>query len=245
MGLHLIGIGMHDEKDITLKGLECIKNADHVYLESYTSLIDSSIEKMETLYEKHIKVATREMVEGDDNELLDLAKKSEVVLLVIGDVFSATTHMDLVLRAQKLGIKVYYIFNASVITVVGAIGLELYKFGKVTSIPFGHANVTGPVDVFKKNYKNGMHTLFLLDLDPIHNKFMNINEAADYLIYNGVDKDTVAIGCTHLGSRGAEIKLRTLERLRSEKFNYYPQSLIIPSKELHFIEEEAIKRFKK
>jgi diphthine synthase len=244
MGLHLIGIGMHDEKDITLKGLESVQNADYVYLESYTSLLDSSIEKMEKLYGKKVIVANRELVEKKSEEILDRADKGEVVFLIIGDIFGATTHMDLVLRAQKRDIKVYYVFNASVLTVVGAIGLELYKFGKVTSIPFGNTNVKTPVDVFKKNYKNGMHTLFLLDLDPSTDKFMNIHEAVDYLLYNGVKKKTLAIGCTHLGSRGAEIKLRTLEELRSEEFNYYPQSLIIPGKDLHFIEEEAIKRFK-
>ncbi len=245
MGLHLIGIGLHDEKDITLKGLETIKSADYVYLEIYTSLIDSSLEKLEELYGKEIIIANREMVESENNEILERSKDKEVVLLVKGDIFSATTHMDLVLRAQKEKIKVYYIFNASILTVVGAIGLGLYKFGKVTSIPFGNEKVKGPIDIFKKNYDNEMHTLFLLDLDPVENKFMNINEAADYLIYSGVAKETLAIGCSHLGARGAEIKTRTLEELRTEKFDKYPQSLIIPSKNLHFIEEESIGRFGK
>lgn len=244
MGLHFVGIGMHDEKDITLKGLESIQNADHVYLEGYTSLLDSSIEKLEEIYGKKIRVAGREIVEGDNNEILERAKKSEVAFLVIGDPFSATTHMDLVLRAQKEKIKVYYVFNASVLTVIGAIGLELYKFGKTTSIPFGNEHVSAPIEIFKKNYDNDMHTLFLLDLDPANNKFLNINEAADYLIKHGVDKNLLAIGCSHLGSRGSEIKLRKLGKLKKEKFEHYPQSLIIPAKDLHFIEEEAINRFK-
>jgi diphthine synthase len=244
MGLHLIGIGLHDENDITLKGLEAVKNADHVYLESYTSLIDSSIDKLEKLYGKEIFVADRELVEKHSDEILEKAKDGEVAFLIIGDIFGATTHMDLVLRAQEKGIKVYYVFNASVLTVVGGIGLELYKFGKTTSIPFENKNVKTPVDVFKKNYENGMHTLFLLDLDPGDNNFLNINAAAKYLIEHGVDKNILAIGCTHLGSRGAQIKTRKLEDLQTEEFSNYPQSIIIPAKELHFIEEEAIKRFK-
>ncbi len=245
MGLHLIGLGMHDEKDITLKGLEIIKKCDHVYLEIYTSLIDSSLEKLEELYGKKVIVADRNMVESENNEILEKSKNHEVALLVKGDIFGATTHMDLVLRAQKSKIKVYYVFNASVLTVVGAIGLELYKYGKTTSIPFENENVRGPVDLFKKNYENDMHTLFLLDLDPLGNKFLNVNEAAEYLIKNGVPKDILAIGCSHLGSRGSEIKTRTLEELKKESFDQYPQSLIIPGKELHFIEEEAINRFRK
>ena len=244
MGLHLIGIGLHDEKDITLKGLDTIKKCDYVYLESYTSLIDSSIEKLEKLYGKKIFIASRELVEKKADEILEKAKEKEVAFLVIGDIFSATTHMDLVLRAREQDVKVYYVFNASVLTAVGAIGLELYKFGKVTSIPFDNKNIKGPVEIFKKNYKNSMHTLFLLDLDPIDNKFLNINEAANYLIEKGVDKKILAIGCTHLGSRGARIKTRTLEELKKEDFPTYPQSIIIPCKDLHFIEEEAISRFK-
>jgi len=245
MGLHLIGLGMHDEKDITLKGLETIKKCDYVYLEIYTSLIDSSLEKLEELYGKKIIIADRDMVEKEDNEILEKAKDHEVALLIKGDIFVATTHMDLVLRAQRMGIKIYYVFNASILTAVGAIGLELYKFGKITSIPFENEHVRGPIDIFEKNYENNMHTLFLLDLDPLGNKFLNVNEAAKYLIKNGVSEDTLSIGCSHLGSRAAEIKTRTLKELKKENFEKYPQSLIIPAKDLHFIEEEAINRFKK
>jgi len=240
----MIGLGMHDEKDITLKGLEAVKRCDSVYLEIYTSLIDSSLEDLEELYGKKIIIANRDIVEKEDNEILEKAKDKDVAFLVKGDIFGATTHMDLVLRAQKMGIKVHYAFNASVLTVVGAIGLELYKYGKTTSIPFGNKHVRAPIDVFEKNYENGMHTLFLLDLDPQENKFLNIGEAAKYLIGHSVSEDTLAIGCSHLGSRAAEIKTRTLKELTKEKFEFYPQSLIIPAKDLHFIEEEAINRFK-
>tara|TARA_Y100000034_G_scaffold54575_1_gene66866 strand:- start:2208 stop:2942 length:735 start_codon:yes stop_codon:yes gene_type:complete len=244
MALHMIGLGMHDEKDITLKGLESVQKCDYVYLEIYTSLLDSSLEKLEKLYGKKIIIADRSMVESEDNEILEKAKDHDVAFLVKGDIFGATTHMDLVLRSQKMGIKLYYIFNASVLTVVGAIGLELYKFGKTTSIPFGNEHVRAPIEIFEKNYENNMHTLFLLDLNPQENKFLNINEAAEYLIDHGVSEDILAIGCSHLGSRGAEIKTKTLKELTKEEFKHYPQSLIIPAKDLHFIEEEAINRFK-
>jgi len=43
--LYLIGLGLSDETDITVKGLEIVKNASRVYLEAYTSilLVDKSI----------------------------------------------------------------------------------------------------------------------------------------------------------------------------------------------------------
>ena len=39
MALYLIGLGLNDEKDITVKGLEAIKNCESVYLENYTSVL--------------------------------------------------------------------------------------------------------------------------------------------------------------------------------------------------------------
>lgn len=37
--LHLVGLGLADEKDITVRGLEIVKAADRVYLEAYTSIL--------------------------------------------------------------------------------------------------------------------------------------------------------------------------------------------------------------
>lgn len=36
---YLIGLGLGDPKDITVKGLEIIKKCDRVYLEAYTSIL--------------------------------------------------------------------------------------------------------------------------------------------------------------------------------------------------------------
>jgi len=37
--LYLIGLGLADETDITVKGLEIVKRAERVYLEAYTSIL--------------------------------------------------------------------------------------------------------------------------------------------------------------------------------------------------------------
>lgn len=37
--LYLIGLGLGDPKDITVKGLELVKKADQVFLEAYTSIL--------------------------------------------------------------------------------------------------------------------------------------------------------------------------------------------------------------
>ena len=43
--LHLVGLGLSDETDITVKGLEIVKKAERVYLEAYTAvlLVDQSV----------------------------------------------------------------------------------------------------------------------------------------------------------------------------------------------------------
>jgi diphthine methyl ester synthase len=37
--LYLVGLGLADETDITVKGLQIVKNAERVYLEAYTSIL--------------------------------------------------------------------------------------------------------------------------------------------------------------------------------------------------------------
>jgi diphthamide biosynthesis methyltransferase len=37
--LYVIGLGLSDEKDITVRGLEAVKSCERVYLEAYTSIL--------------------------------------------------------------------------------------------------------------------------------------------------------------------------------------------------------------
>lgn len=39
MTLFVIGLGLFDEKDITLRALEAVKSSERVYLEAYTSIL--------------------------------------------------------------------------------------------------------------------------------------------------------------------------------------------------------------
>jgi diphthine synthase len=240
----MIGLGLSDEKDISLKGLEIVKKCDIIYLENYTSKLQCNISTLEKLYGKKIILADRDMVEQKaEVTILKDAKTKDVAFLIIGDPFGATTHIDMMLRAKKEGIKLQVIHNASILSAVGITGLELYKFGKVTSIPFKNENVISPIVVLKQNEKNLLHTLFLLDLDPIKNKYMTIAEAAEFLLRNKIAGDTLCIGCAALGSEEPEIKAENLDNIKLHKFTKFPQCLIVPS-ELHFIEKEALELWK-
>jgi diphthine synthase len=91
MTLYIIGLGLWDEKDITLKGLEAVKMADRVYLETYTSRLSVTIADLEKLYGKKIIPADREMTECRTDDILADADKKDIAFLVIGDPFGATT----------------------------------------------------------------------------------------------------------------------------------------------------------
>lgn len=39
MVLYIVGLGLSDEKDITVKGLEAVRSCSRVYLDAYTSIL--------------------------------------------------------------------------------------------------------------------------------------------------------------------------------------------------------------
>ena len=249
MTLYLIGLGLNNEKDISVKGLETVKKCDKVYLESYTSLLQCSKEQLEKFYGKKIILADRETTEQGDENIVEEARTKKVAFLIVGDPLSATTHIQLFKLAKEKKVEVKVIHNASVLTAIGETGLELYKFGKTTSIPFleEHPNLETPYQVIKDNLKIGLHTLCLLDLKPAENKFMTIKEALEILEQiekkrkeKMINEKSLVIGCARLGSDGQIIKAGTLLELKKIEFGKPPYCLIIPGK-LHFVEEEMIK----
>lgn len=233
----MIGLGLCDSKDISLKGLEMVKSCDYIYLENYTSKLDCDLAELEKLYGKKIVLAEREFVE-DGQVILDQSVENNVALLIIGDVFGATTHISLFKEAKQMDIDVEIVNNASVLNAVGVVGLELYKYGKVASIPFGHSDVKAPVDVLKMNQANGLHSLFLLDLKPKEGKFMECKEAVSYLISNNaISADTKVVVCAKLGCKDFYVKY--VEAGNVSELNLFPQCLIVPGS-LHFVEEEML-----
>jgi diphthamide biosynthesis methyltransferase len=47
--LYFIGLGLADERDITVKGLEIVRNASRVYLEAYTAILLVEKDKLVSL----------------------------------------------------------------------------------------------------------------------------------------------------------------------------------------------------
>lgn len=166
MVLYLIGLGLGDEKDITIRGLECVKSCTKLYLEYYTSVLGIDKNKLEEFYGVPIIVADREMVESQAEQIYIDAKDTNVGFLVVGDPLCATTHVDLILRAKALGIKVEVVHNTSVMGAVASCGLPLYQYGYTVSIPFFEENwkPSSFYERIKYNSDGGMHTLCLVDI---------------------------------------------------------------------------------
>ena len=157
--------------------------------------------------------------------------------------------IDLLLDlAKKQGIETEIIHNASILTAIGITGLQLYKFGKTTSIPLKNENIEAPYDVLKLNLANNLHTLFILDLDNEKNIFLTINNALKYLLkINNEKKENIlnekVIACARIGSKDQIIKYREAKEIMNLDFGKPPFCLIIPSK-LHFMEEEALNNWR-
>ncbi|XP_062213424.1 probable diphthine methyl ester synthase [Phragmites australis] len=103
--LHIVGLGLGDERGITLRGLDAVRRCTRVYMEAYTSLLltlgtdpSSMLASLEKLYGKGVTVADREMVEERADQVLREATDADVAFLVIGhpfgsdEIFRKTTH---------------------------------------------------------------------------------------------------------------------------------------------------------
>jgi diphthine synthase len=252
--LTFIGMGLHDERGISLRGLEESRASDHIYSEFYTSLMPGlSVKNLEQLLGKSVQVLSRIYIEEKAEEnVLKLAKNSKVVLLVPGDSMTATTHIDLRLRAAKLGIKTVLIHGVSAISaVIAATGLQSYKFGRTVTVPLvdeGPPKET-PYNVIKENSDRGLHTLVLLDVKADLGRYMSIREALEQLLVVEQKRrelvthhDRLVVGAARVGADDMVIKGGRVRDLTNYEFGGPPHSLIFPGR-LHFVEVETLKVF--
>jgi diphthine synthase len=71
MVLFMIGLGLSDEKDISVKGLEAVKSSTYVYLEMYTAILMISNERLSKFFEKDVITADREFVESGCEQMIE------------------------------------------------------------------------------------------------------------------------------------------------------------------------------
>ncbi|CRJ91862.1 hypothetical protein BN1723_017044 [Verticillium longisporum] len=246
--LYLVGLGLSDETDITVKGLEVVKKASRVYLEAYTSilLVDQTI--LEAYYGRSIVVADRDMVESNSDEILRDAQTEDVAFLVVGDPFGATTHTDIVLRARELEIPVATVPNASIMSGIGAAGLQLYNFGQTVSMVF-FTDSWRPASFYdrvKENRQIGLHTLVLLDIkvkeQSCARQMLEIEEEKGEGAYG---PDSLAIGAARVGGRTEKFVAGTLRELcdTDELLGAPLHSMVLLGRRTHELEHDYVKAF--
>ena len=249
MFLYIIGLGIYVEKDISLRGLEILKNSDKVYAENYTNFFaEKFLRNLERIIGRRITLLSRsDLEERVDSLLKKIVKgKKDVALLVPGDPMIATTHVSIILKANELGIKTKVIHGISIVSAsAGLAGLQIYKFGKIVSIvkPSKNYFPLSPYDAIKENLKMGMHTLLLLD---ITNDCMTANEAMEILLEmekrkkEGIIKDdTLIVVLARVSSDDALVRAGYIKDLINEDFGKTPHCMILPGK-LHFMEAKAL-----
>jgi diphthine synthase len=227
--LYIIGLGLN-EKSISTEGLKAIKKCKKIYLENYTVSFPYSIEKLEKNIGKKMISANRELVENM-KELLNEAKKQDIAILVYGSPLTATTHISLIQEAKKQKIEYEIIYNASILDAVAETGLQLYKFGKISSIPNFEADSF--IDVIRENQKIDAHSLILVDIG------LEFKSAIDRL-ERVAGKNKIVV-CERLGNKDSKIYYSSVDNLRVKKINS-PFCFIIPGK-LHFMEQEVLDSF--
>lgn len=250
--LLFVGAGLSGISSLSMAAIEAVSSADAVFIDSYTTLLDSSFASdLGKAAGRRCELIGREALERGD-ALLDAASTGTAVLVVGGDSMSATTHSSLRIEASARGIETRLLFGPSIFTAAPALlGLHQYKFGRTATLPRfqpGYRPVS-PFRLIESNMKEGAHTLVLLDVDAEHGYFMSPTEAFSEIIEMGAELSSVLLGegtfcCTVSRAGGEDCATRAgrISRLRGEDFGAPPHCIVVPGR-LHFKEAEALAAF--
>ena len=240
--LSFIGLGLYDERSITVQGKEILEDVDQAFAEWYTSrLVGTDIETLEATHDIEINVRDRAGVEQEPEPILDAATDTHVAFLTAGDTMISTTHVDLRLRAHERGIETQIVHGTTAQTAASSLtGLQNYRFGKATTLPFEetHGGVPGSVvETIQANQERGLHTLVYLDIDGENERYMTGDVAAELLDGELDEQRGVVVG--QAGSSDPTVRADWLSTLAEESFGEPLHLLVLPG-ELHPIEEDAL-----
>jgi diphthine synthase len=239
--LYLIGLGLN-VNGISKEGLETAKRCKKVYLENYTADFPYSEEELkEKLGLKKIFSADREKVEN--LEIVDEAKRNDVAILVYGSPLTATTHISLIQEAKECKIKYKIIYSSSILDAVAGTGLQIYKFGKIASMPAWKKNFEPKsfMEIVKENQSINAHSIILIDIG------LEFKDALGQLKKSSEEykiKLNKILVCQQLGTSKEKIFYKTVGEFEEYSGIRKPYCIIIPGK-LHFVEEEFLRDFGK
>ncbi|WP_255196578.1 diphthine synthase [Halorarius litoreus] len=243
--LTFVGLGLWDERSITVEGQDALRSADSVFAEFYTSrLMGTSVPEFEAYHDVSVEVRDRAGVEQNPAPILDASEADDAVFLTAGDTMISTTHVDLRLRAHDRGIETQVIHGTTAEAAAASLtGLQNYRFGKATTLPFPYAHggdtVPGSVcDVLDDNRERGLHTLVYLDIKQERGEYMTADVAAD-LLAEGYE-DCLGVAVCRAGSPEPVVAADRLSVLAERDFGDPLQLLVVPG-DLHHIEADALR----
>lgn len=239
--LTFIGLGLFDERSITLQGSEALRAADQAFAEQYTShLAGADIPDLEDFHDIDINIRAREGVEQHPEPILDAASEGPTAFLTAGDTMISTTHVDLRLRAHKRDIETRIVHGTTAQTAASSLtGLQNYRFGKATTLPFPetHGGVPDSVlETIQANRERDLHTIVYLDIDGAEERYMPGSQAAGMLADH---LDAVGVVVAQAGSDGPTVRASSLSTLAEEQFGPPLHLLVIPG-DLHPLEQDAL-----
>ncbi|MDE1821323.1 MAG: diphthine synthase [Euryarchaeota archaeon] len=250
--LVFVGLGLHDERDLTLRALEELRSCDEVLAEQYTSRWgEGAMGRLSATLGQKIVQLSREEVEGEARILSALEAHARVALLVVGEPFAATTHVALRLAVERHGHRWSLVHNASILTAAASLaGLSHYRFGRTVSLPRPTADYrpTSPYEAILANRRAGAHSLVLLDLNPTAGSYLRADEALKVLgaiedeRKEGVlppEREVVVVA--RAGGPDATVTVGPRRVLERKDFGPPLHCLIVPAPSLHFVEEEALR----
>jgi len=242
--LCLISLGLYDELDMSLRALHAAKKCDFLYLERYTTNLDTDAMKLKRLLGKPVREIKREEMEEKSKLILGQARNDNVGIFVGGDALVATTHTSLLLDAKKAHIPVKIVHGSSIYSAVSKTGLQIYKFGRTVTL-------TNPMqpsiyEAIKNNRKAGLHTLILLDipmtaLDGLRILFEHDKKKKGRKIFKA--QTEVAAAC-QLGGKNEIIRYGPIgELVNKADLKLSPGVVILPG-DMHFMEKDYLETFK-
>ena len=250
--LTFVGLGLYDERSITVEGRSAIREADRVFAEFYTSLLGgTSVADLEAFHDVDIEVRDRAGVEQDPEPILAAAVNDHVAFLTAGDPMVSTTHVDLRLRAHERGIDTRIVHGTTAQAAAsGLSGLQNYRFGKATTLPFARDDpdrdradpqVPGSVvDTITDNRERGLHTLVFLDIDAEREAYLTADRAAGRLAVAW--QDGLGVVVARAGSPAPVVAANRLSTLADRDFGEPLHLLVVPGG-LHHLEADALHAF--
>ena len=239
--LTFVGLGLYDERSITVEGQDALRDADRVFAEFYTSkLVGTTVEDLESYHDATIEVRDRAGVEQNPEAILDSAETGSTVFLVAGDPMVSTTHTDLRLRAHERGIETRIVHGTTAQAAASSLtGLQNYRFGKATTVPFAYRDNPLPesiVETIADNRERGLHTLCYLDIKAAEDRYMTADVAAERL---APELDGLGVVVARAGGPEPLVVADRLSTLAEGAFGDPLHLLVIPG-DLHHLEREAL-----